>query len=173
MPDTSATDYYQIDWDVLVYDNTFFHSDKFRVITIFVLLFGMGGFLLMLNNALGFQSYEFFSVMFGFNVVIVGIIGIFWNRIAHSFQTSSVHSYKFSRAGLVADDKNYPLFKFDKDDVSKFLEKWDQRLKKGTNFLVLDVPLKKGQVTLFFPDKEIVKKFIKALNHYNDSVVSE
>lgn len=166
MADSSHTDYYQFDWDVVVRRTGFKAPNLTKIVSLLTLLVILTGFIKFINDMLDFSSYEFFWLMFCFTVLFVGIVGVFWQQISDDFNKAKVHTYQISHTGLTIDDKVTKFRQFNPKlvkDISDHLKE-DANVRFG--LVYLEVPLRRGSVELFFHDMDTCKRFMKALVHY-------
>jgi len=166
MATTEYQDYFQFEWDVVVHSKKFVRSKIFRFVGLTVTLILSSLVLWILNNSLGFRSLEFFWTMLGFVLLILIIIGIFWQRISVNLHQGQVYKYKISQQGFKINNKNYLLNKFKKAKIAAIADKFEEKLDEKNGAYVLSVPIKRSNLNVYFSEVDQAKHLLKCLDHY-------
>lgn len=166
MAGSDYTDYYQFEWEVVVGHQIGGSSKKFKVFILFLIFLVLSGFLKLLNDYLDFSTYEFFWVMFFFLVLIIGVIGVFWEQLSNDSSSVEIHRYKISRTGLEINSRQYDFSQFKKQESASLLENFEQVLIETPTSYFINLPLIKSTLKVYFSNQKEALRFAKALKYY-------
>jgi hypothetical protein len=164
--DLQQTDYYRFSWTVVNREEW----RKSSKVIFFGWLVVVGFFLelgaMVLNQATGVKTNEFFWLLSLVVLIFLIILGIFWKNIKLS-RGGSVIKYNISRSGITINDKVYDISEFNRQKtLENIIKEKDADISHG-----VEVVLKYGnRIKLLFDNTDTKAKVIRGMERYLASV---